>query len=170
MSPCSKACDWWFATAVMPRHEKSVQRILDYKGYKTSLPLRKTSHKRRCGSKWENEMPLISGYVFVSGESDSNQRIVSTPGVLKLIGFGGAPVPIPADQIEALERIAASPFPLSDCTNWKPGQAVELIDGPLKGLRGSIIRDAKTARFVVGVEVLQRSVAVEIEARWARPV
>ncbi len=162
--------DLWFAASVIPRHEKSVQRILDYKGYKTSVPLRKCSHTRRCGSKWESENPLISGYVFVAGDPQNPFRIVSTPGVLQIIGATSGASAIPADQIEALERIAASPLPIAECNYLRAGQVVQLIGGPLKGVQGTVIRESKATRFVVSLELLRRSITVEIESDWAVPL
>jgi hypothetical protein len=47
---------------------------------------------------------------------------------------------------------------------------VELVNGPLQGLQGIVLRQAKTTRLVVGVELLQRSVMVEIDGAWAVPI
>jgi len=160
----------WFATEVVPRHEKAVRRMLDFKGYRTSLPMRKTAHSRRCGTSWESEKPLISGYVFVSGDYDNKLRVISTPGVLRIVGFDGHAGLIPHSDIEALERVAASPLPAAECGYFKLGDSVRLTGGPLKGLQGSVVREPKGARFVVRVDMLQRSVAVEIDGTWAEPV
>jgi transcription termination/antitermination protein NusG len=160
----------WFALFVRPRHEKSVQRILAYKGYQTSLPLQKCRHARRSGSHWENEKPLISRYVFVKHDPDNPAHVVTTPGVLNVVGFARQPYPIPAAQIEELERIANSRLHASECLYPGIGDSVKLVAGPLKGLEGIVSRARNATRLVVNIPTLQRSVAVEIDTAWAMRV
>lgn len=78
----------WVALVVRSRHEKSVQTILDAKGYRTSLPLVRCVHKRRSGSAWDSQKPLIAGYVFVADDRENPFRIVTTPGVVQIVSFG----------------------------------------------------------------------------------
>jgi transcription antitermination factor NusG len=97
-------------------------------------------------------------------------RIVTTPGFVRIVSFGSGPGTIPEAEIEALERIAASGLPVASCGYTRIGETVELIDGPLKGMQGIVLRQAKTMRLVVGIELLQRSVSVEIDGAWAVPI
>jgi len=160
----------WWALVVRSRHEKSVKTILDSKGYRTALPLVRCIHVRRAGSAWESQKPLIAGYVFAVHDLENPFRIVTTPGVVQIVGFGSSPSPIPGAEIEALERIAASGLPVAGCGYTKIGETVELIRGPLKGVQGIVLRQARSTRLVVGIELLQRSVAVEIDGGWAVPI
>jgi transcription antitermination factor NusG len=158
------------ALAVRSRHEKSVKTILDAKGYRTSVPLVRCVHKRSAGSAWDSQKPLIAGYVFAKQDRANPFRIVTTPGVVQIVSFGSEPGSIPESEIEALERIAASGLPVANCGYTRVGEKVELIDGPLKGVQGIVLRQGKTTRLVVGVELLQRSVTVEIDGGWAVPM
>ena len=97
-------------------------------------------------------------------------HIVTTPGFVQLVGFGSGPSAIPEAEIQALERIVASQLPVAHCGYTRIGEAVELIEGPLRGVQGIVLRQAKTTHFVVSIELLQRSVAVEIEGAWAVPM
>ena len=160
----------WLALRVIARHEKSVQTILNAKGYRTALPLVRCIHKRRSGSDWDSQKPLIPGYVFAVRNPENPFRIVTTPGVVQIVSFGKSPGTIPEAEIEALERVAASGLPVASCGYTRIGEAVELIDGPLKGVQGILLRQAQTACLVVGVELLHRSVAVEIDGAWAIPI
>lgn len=161
--------DIWLALSVRSRHEKFARTLLDSKGYRTSLPLVRCAHKRNCGSIWDSQKPLIPGYVFAVHDRANPFRLVSTPGVVQIVRFGSDPGVIPDAEIEALERVAASGLPVANWFYTKVGERVELIDGPLKGIHGVVLREAKTCRLVVGVELLQRSVSVEIDASWAAP-
>jgi transcription antitermination factor NusG len=164
---CDSCEQLWLAVSVRSRCEKSVRRILDYKGYATSLPLRKCWHTRRSGSVWESEKPLIAGYVFVAHYAQNPFRMVTTPGVVEIVGFGDEPGLIPAADIEALERLAASLLPVSQWAYTPVGQEVQLIGGPLRGVQGIVVRESGSTRLVVNVRLLQRAVAVEIESEWA---
>ena len=151
------------------RHERPVKTILDSKGYRTALPLVRCIHKRTTGSAWDSQKPLIAGYVFAALDPDNPFRIVTTPGVVHIVSFGSQPAPIPESQIDALVRIAASGLPVASCGYIRIGDRVELIDGPLKGVQGIVLRQAKTTRLVVSVDLLQRSMSVEIDGTWAVP-
>jgi transcription antitermination factor NusG len=167
MSPSERP---WFALVVRSRHEKSVKTILESKGYRTALPLVRCIHKRSSGSSWDSQKPLIAGYVFVAHDQENPFRIVTTPGVVHIVSFGSGPGAIPEAEIEALERVASSGLPAGSCRYTKVGETVELIEGPLKGVQGIVLRQGKTTRLVVGIDLLQRSVAVEIESAWALPI
>ena len=160
----------WLALVVRSRHEKSVKTILDSKGYRTALPLVRCIHKRRTGSGWDSQKPLVAGYVFAARDRENPFRMVTTPGVVLIVSFGSEPATIPAAEIEALERIAASGLPVASCGYTRIGDRVELIAGPLTGVQGIVLRHGKTTRLVVGVELLQRSVMVEIDGAWAVPL
>lgn len=160
----------WVALVVRSRHEKSVQTILDAKGYRTSVPLVRCFHKRSSGSAWDSQKPLIAGYVFAVQDRENPFRIVTTPGFVEIVSFGSEPGIILEAEIEALERIAASGLPVVSCGYTRIGETVELIAGPLQGVRGIVLRQGKSTRLVVGVELLQRSVSVEIDGAWAVPI
>src|ERR1039458_9341376 len=130
----------WVALVVRSRHEKSVQTILDAKGYRTSVPLVRCFHKRSSGSVWDSQKPLIAGYVFAVQDRENPFRIVTTPGFVEIVSFGSEPGIILEAEIEALERIAASGLPVASCGYTRIGETVELIAGPLQGVRGIVLR------------------------------
>src|ERR1035441_10484826 len=78
----------WLALVVRSRHEKSVKTILDSKGYRAALPLVRCIHKRRSGSAWDSQKPLIAGYVFAGLDRENPFRLVTTPGVVQIVSFG----------------------------------------------------------------------------------
>ncbi len=160
----------WLALAVRSRYEKSVKTTLDSKGYRTALPLVRCVHKRRTGSVWDSQKPLIAGYVFAARDRENPFRMVTTPGVVYIVSCGTEPAAIPESEIVALERIASSGLNVASCGYTRIGDRVELIDGPMQGVQGLVLRQAKTTRLVVSVELLQRSVMVEIDAAWAVPI
>ena len=84
----------WYVAYTLPRHEKSVADHLMYRDVETYLPLYASVRKwnRRYA---EVELPLFPGYVFVKMVITDRVRVLTHPGVIRLIGFNGSSVAIP---------------------------------------------------------------------------
>jgi transcription antitermination factor NusG len=156
----------WYALHVRHRQERVVAAALHGKGYLEFLP---TYHSRR---RWrdriaEIELPLFPGYVFCHFDAgDRRVPIVTTPGVLRIVGLARAPVPVLDSEIEAVRHviasgIAAEPWPYIDA-----GQSVRIQHGPLAGLEGVFIEVKNRRRLVVSITLLQRSINVDIDSAF----
>jgi transcription antitermination factor NusG len=144
----------------------SVCRTLENKGYELFLPSYKT--RRRWSDRFkELELALFPGYLFCRlSPEERTLPVLTTPGVRQLVGVGRQPVPIPDHEITAVQTIVksgllAKPFPF-----LRVGQWVRIKHGPLEDLEGYLIGSRKHCRFVVAVEMLQRSVGVEVDGAW----
>ncbi len=155
----------WFALAVMPRHEKNVTRILHNKGYETFLPLYSKEHKY-SGRVRSFQLPLFPGYVFSRFDATARLPILTTPGVLQVMGVGKNPVAIAESEIAAIRRTLEAGFPLSP-VSWKTGQRGRITTGPLTGVEG-VVESVKPLRLVLSIGLLQRSVLLEIDADCVR--
>lgn len=154
--------DGWYAVQVRPKAERFVAHLLDAKGYEPFVPLYQ-QRKRWSDRVKVLELPLIPNYVFCRATDETFGAIVTTPGVVRIVGAGRTPLPIDADEMDALRRIdgyrlRAEPFPF-----FRVGQLVEIQDGALRGVRGVLLRVKSAHRLVVSVSLLQRSVAVELD-------
>ena len=160
----------WYALRVQSRLSSLASTTLRGKGYEEFLPLYRSRRKWSDRIK-ELELPLFPGYLFCRFDvSDRLMPILTTPGVIGILGAGKTPVPVDLEEIEAIRAIlrsglAAQPWPL-----LRVGAKVYIERGPMAGLEGIIARTDKVYRLVVSVSMLQRSVAVEIDREWARPI
>jgi transcription antitermination factor NusG len=139
------------------------------KGYDAYLPLYREKHRWSDRVK-QLELPLFPGYLFCRFEVRNRLPILTTPGVIGVVGAGKTPIPVNDEEIEAIRAIlrsglAAQPWPFLSV-----GSRIYMEAGPLAGLEGIISNADKTCRLVVSVPLLQRSVAVEIDRDWARPI
>jgi transcription antitermination factor NusG len=160
----------WYALRVQSRLSSLASTTLRGKGYEEFLPLYRA--RRRWSDRIkELELPLFPGYLFCRFDvSDRLMPILTTPGVIGIVGAGKTPVPVDIEEIEAIRAIlrsglAAQPWPL-----LRVGSKVYIERGPLAGLEGIVINTDKVYRLIVSVSMLQRSVAVEIDREWARPI
>lgn len=159
----------WFALRVKSRYEKLAATMAHNKGFEEFLPLYQC--RRRWSDRFKSvDLPLFPGYLFCRLNPEYRLPILTIPGVLHLVGLGRMPVPIDDAEVAAIQTAVRSglgvePWPFLDV-----GQRVRLEDGPLAGLEGILVERRKQHRIVVSVTLLKRSVGVEIEADWVRPL
>jgi transcription antitermination factor NusG len=159
----------WFAIRVSSNHERISSRILLHKGYEVLVPL--YSVRRRWSDRFKVvEAPLFSGYFFCRMDPELRLPVLVTPGVVQIVGFGKTPAPVADTEIASLQTIVnsnlrAQPWPYIDI-----GQSVRVEYGPLRGVEGILLKLKNRNRLVASVSLLQRSVAVELEDDWVRPM
>jgi len=158
----------WYAVYTRSRHEEKVYTGLKNKDFEVFLPKAETWSRRKDRRKkiW---IPLFPGYIFVQSQLDnySYHDILKTVGVVRIIGIKGHPTPIPEEEIVSLKLIVNSGQPVFPHDYIKTGDRVTVIDGPLEGAVGTILRaKSKKDKLVVSIPLLQRSIAVEMH-EWA---
>ncbi len=153
---------YWHALYTRHQHEKRVAETLSRKGYDVFLPLYSAMHRWRDRSK-RLRLPLFPSYVFIRGRLDRELEILGTPGIIHIVGWSGRPAIVPEEQIDAVRRIVEGPFPADPFPFLQNGERVRVKAGPLFGIEGILIRKKGVSRFVVSMEMLGRSAAVEID-------
>ncbi len=116
------------------------------------------------------EVPLFAGYCFARFALPDRLAVLQSQGVVRLVGSGGRPEPIPDDEIESVRKLIKSS---SNYVNWpylREGMIAEVIRGPLQGVRGRLVREARRCRLVLSINLIQRAVAIEVDADSVAPV
>jgi transcription antitermination factor NusG len=152
----------WFALQTKPRHEKQVERLLTHKGYECCLPIYR--QKRRWSDRViEVELPLFPMYVFCRFVYPAIGKAISTPGVTRIVGFGGQPAEVEVEEIEALQLLGQSGLLREPWAHIPNGTLVHVETGPLTGVQGIICCSGDKRRLVISVTLLQRSVAIQLD-------
>lgn len=159
----------WYAIYTRPRHEKRVAEQLAERRLECFLPLCEEVHWWKDRKK-EVSLPLFPGYLFVRTGLENRQQIVRLPGVVRFIGFDGTPAPIPEGQVEALRHAMKSGSPFEQHRYLQVGQHVKVCRGPLQGTEGILVRCKGAYRLVLSIDLVQRSVAVEVDVSEVIPV
>jgi transcription termination/antitermination protein NusG len=153
----------WFAAYTMSRHEKRIAAQCERIGIEHFLPLY-VLHKT-----WKNRvradvhLPLFPNYIFARLLPGEHVALLKLCGVLSMIGNAAGSVPIPAGEMDTLRHLVR-------CNAFLPhasihsGDAVRIHRGPLKGLTGVVLRKNNGLRFVVTLDLIGKSVAVDIDA------
>ncbi len=159
----------WYALTVKPRHEKAAAQHLAGKQLETFLPLYR-SLRRWSDRKKIVELCLFPGYVFCRFGHEAKLEVLKVPSVTSIVGFGGQPAPVPDEEIQAIQVIVASGRRAGPWPYLSAGRRVRIERGPLAGLEGILVREKDAWRVVVSVELLRRSVAVEIDREMISPI
>ena len=159
----------WYALRVRNRFENAVATHLHARGYESFLPLYKCRHRWSDRFK-EIDLPLFPGYVFCQFNPMNRLPILSIPGVVHVVGVGKTPVPIDETEIAAIQAavksgLASRPWPF-----LQVGHGVKIEYGPLRGVEGILLGFGKDQRLVLSISLLQRSVAVQVDAAWVLPM
>jgi transcription antitermination factor NusG len=157
----------WFALKVRSGSEPIAKQALDNRGYDSFYPTI-SERKRYCDRMKTVESVAFPGYIFCRLDLRKKTTILSSPAVQSIVGCGHAPSPIPDEEIEQIRRaLDAGGRPAAYA---RAGQRVKIEFGSLAGLEGVLINDQHGKRLVVSIELLQRSVAVQIDESQTRIV
>lgn len=152
----------WYAIHIRHRYEKRAASQLHNKSVETFLPLRAEIHQ------WSDrrkpvDIPLFPGYAFVRVDRSSSARlgVLNTGGVIGFVTFGSEVFPVPAKQVEDLQRLLSEKVPCSLYPFLKVGKRVRIRGGCLNGLEG-ILDQRDPKRLVISIDCIERSVAIAI--------
>jgi transcription antitermination factor NusG len=128
------------------------------------LPLYETTHRWRNGQRQRIQLALFPSYVFVHIALQNRLPVLQAPGVVNLVSFHGAPAPLPELEVAALRNALAAGVHAEPYPYVQAGQQVEIACGYLQGLRGTVLRTRGRCRVVLSVDLLRRSIVVDIDA------
>jgi transcription antitermination factor NusG len=153
----------WYALYTRHQHEKAAAQILSSKGFEVFLPLYVAVHRWKDRD-MQLSLPLFPCYVFIHGGATRRLDVVMTPGVHGFVECGGKPAAIPDHEIDQVRQVVTrstqvEPHPYLKCGDW-----VRVKAGPLAGIEGIVVRKKNLYRLVLSVELLEKSVAVEVDA------
>jgi transcription antitermination factor NusG len=158
----------WFAIRVRSQCEKMVSDALRYKGYEEFLPL---YWSRRL---WSDRVkviqrPLFAGYLFCRFDVADRNSILTTPGVSLIVGQGRTPLPVNPSELETIRLAVSTGQNIRPWCGFVVGNTVRIENGPLRGIEGTLLRFKGSSHLIIGVQLLQRSVAVEVDESWVVP-
>jgi transcriptional antiterminator RfaH len=159
-------CEHWFAIQVKLQYEQFVAKVLNAKGFEAFSPTYRRLDSDRGEEK--SEPPLFPGYLFGLFNVRFRLPILTTPGVHRVVGYGKNPVPIPPEEIKAIQEVTKFGPPPEPCPFLETGTRVQVIKGPLTGVEGILIETRSRCRVVLSVSLIQQSIRVEVDRQFLR--
>jgi transcription antitermination factor NusG len=108
--------------------------------------------------------------VFVRIPLATRLAVLTIPGVTQLVMFGGVPAPLPDREIEALREGLARNACMEPHPYLKAGRRVRVCNGPVSGATGILLRRKDKFRLVLSIDLLMRSVSVEVDECDVKPL
>lgn len=160
----------WYAVVIRSRQEKVAASMLEHLGVTHFLPLvtemRKWSDRRHVVV-----TPLFPGYLFVRIPklSKIHLHVLRVPGITRFLGDCNGPLAIPNGEIESVRAVLAHRVPYSRHPFLKVGDRVRVVRGPLLGIEGTLTRCSSQFKLILSVEMIQRSVAIDVSVSDVEP-
>jgi len=152
----------WYAAYTSPRHEKWVAGQMDDNRIECFLPTYRSVRRWKDRRK-QLDLPLFPGYVFVRIPLKDRLQVLRLPGVVQLVSFQGKPAPLPQREIDALRHGTLAHAELAPHPYLKVGRRVRICSGPMMGVEGILTRRKDSFRVVIAIELIMRSVALEVD-------
>jgi len=161
----------WHAIYTKSRAEKRLYQDLCSKSFECYLPLKKELRKWSDRTKWVEE-PLIRSYLFVRVSEREYYDAINSRYAVGYVTFGGKAVPIPERQIETLRIFLQDENRKVDLCkeNLQKGEIVEVVGGPLKGVRGEVLQIKGKNRIVIRFDSLGTCVYTDIALHYIKQV
>ena len=157
----------WYVIHTRPRQEERALENLTRQGYKAWMPWLEVE-KIRGGRITKVIEPMFSRYLFIQLDQVTTNwgPIRSTLGVSKLVTFGNKAASISNEFVEILQRT-----PLQDSKHiLKQGDEVEIMQGPLKGVKGIFDQQDGELRAMILIELINQSHKVQVSMQELRPL
>ena len=106
---------------------------------------------------------MFPGYLFVKILLVRRLEVLKAYGAVQIVGNSTGPLPIPENQVASVRTFVDTGLKCDPHPYLKIGKKVRITEGPLEGLQGIVLRKKNRSLFVISVEMIQRSVAVELE-------
>jgi len=155
----------WYALYTRSRFEKKLLYELATRDIEVFLPMREiiSRWKDRKKKIW---VPLFPGYIFVNHVDTPENRhsVLNIPGAVHFVGVCGRLDPVPDEQILAIHKFLEASLSVDTYPYMPIGTKVEVIAGPLTGVRGILIEKRGKYRFVLQVDMIRQAISVEIDA------
>jgi transcription termination/antitermination protein NusG len=156
----------WYAVWTRSHCERLVAQQLAGKGFEAFLPEVRV-RSRRVKVAQRIPMPMFPGYLFVRDALDKTRYIemLNVRGIVRVLEDGWTRLtPIPAAEIEALQRVIDANVDVDPYPHLQHGDRVRVVEGPLSGVEGIFIQDKyNKGRLVLSVDLLGRSISVEVD-------
>lgn len=159
----------WFVVFTVPRHEKRVEEHFRLREIESFLPIYEKRRQWKDGSKGMLQIPLFSNYIFVRIGPNGRGAVLKVPGVRSIISSGSRPLPVSDSYIkwlrEGLRHKKIEPHPYMTA-----GTKVRIRSGVMAGMEGVLLRKKNDLRVVLTLDMIMKSVTVEIEMEDIEPV
>ena len=153
----------WYAVSTCSRQENVAASMLAGLGIRCFHPLITEVH---CWSDRKKTVsrPLFPCYLFVhiARSCETQLRVLKVPGIVSFVGGAHGPTAIPEEEIDSVRAVLSSGIDCVPHPFFQVGDRVRIVRGVLAGIEGTFIRSGWDSKLVISIEMIQRSMAINI--------
>jgi transcriptional antiterminator NusG len=157
----------WYALYTRSHCEQLVYEQLAARGFSVFLP-KLDVWSRRGGLRHRISVPMFPSYLFLHHIMDKIGFIdvSKARGLVRVLGERWDRLsPVPESEIDAIQRVLRAELPVAPHPYLREGQRVRITHGPLSGVEGILVQSRlNKGLLVLSIDLLRRSVAVEVDA------
>ena len=150
----------WQVVHVVANHEKRVAQHFSSRRVDYYLPMY-SERSRRTDRAVLLERPLFSGYVFVRPAMSGRLPIISTPGVLRLLGDGDQQT-VSELEMNAIREGLANGYQLRPHRAMAIGTTVRVCRGVFYGVTGIVTELRRKCNVVVRLTAVDQCFSLEL--------
>ena len=159
----------WIVVRSKPKSEKIAYAQLKEKEIEAYLPLLKERRKWSDRKKWV-EFPLFSSYLFAKIEIKNSIFVLQTNGVSSLVKFGEEIAIVQDEVVNAIKLAIDGGYQLTPAEYFIAGNAVEVIEGPMRGVKGIVAQLKGKDRLVIKIDAIQQALSIDIDTRFIKNI
>ena len=154
---------YWRAFYTFSRAEKKCERRLEEKKIDVFLPVQTVVRQWKDRKKKVQE-PLFRNYIFARVDERERIQVLSTPGIVRCIAFGGVPVIVTEEEIEQIRLLQSHPGNIErvETPARLIGSNVKIESGSMRGLKGKVIETRGKTRLIVQITSLNIDFKVDV--------
>ena len=157
----------WIVVRSKPRSEKVAHNELVKKNIESYLPLLKERRKWSDRKKWV-EFPLFSSYLFARIDIKDSIFVLQTQGVNTIVKFGKQIAIVQNSVIKAIRLAMEGGYQLEPVEYFLEGNRVEVVAGPMKGIKGIVAKLRGQNRLIIKIDAIQQALSIQIESKFIR--
>ena len=156
----------WCVVRTKPKQEQRAKLNLENQGFSVFLPMLNIEKIRR-GKKTPITEPLFPGYLFIELDEVVSHfhKIKNTFGVNNLLMFGDKVATLTAAEIDAMRNLTELEERVQQTALPQPGEVVEIIEGPFKGILAKVVKLSGADRCIVLIDWLNQEIKANLEHR-----
>lgn len=150
----------WHVLHVSTNQERKVAKHLSVRSLENYLP----SYTER--SRWTDrtvlvERPLFRGYVFVRFTPETKLAVISTPGIIRLLGDGRNDT-VTAEEIKRIREGLAGGYLLRPHPNVSVGTPVRVRNGIFEGVEGVVTDLRERCKVIIALSAVRQCFSLEL--------
>jgi transcription antitermination factor NusG len=159
----------WYAVFTLSQNEQSAARHLDACQIESFVPTCESIRVWKNRQRVKVVKALFPTYMFVKIGAAEHAKVLRSPGVRRIIGNHKGPIPLPDAEIDFL-RSGLCSDKVEPYNDLVVGEKVRIKYGAMQGLEGVLVRKKNSLRFVLTLELINQSAAVEVDAEELEPL